>query len=161
MTSVSKTSIIHNTFVIERSYPQSPDQVFAAFSDPTKKRRWYAESDSHDTELYEQDFRVGGHERFQYRFKENHRFPGVTLSNEGTYQDIVPNERLIVASHMRMGGRPISVSLVSFELLPNGKGTDLICTHQGVFFEGSDGPQMREGGWRKLFDKLDADLQRR
>ena len=29
-----------------------------------------------------------------------------------------------------------------------------VCTHQGAFFENSDGPQMREHGWRALLDKL-------
>ena len=59
---------------------------------------------------------------------------------------------------MSLGGRRISSSLVTIELLPTDKGTDLICTHQGAFFEGSDGPEMREGGWRKLLERLDKDL---
>ena len=47
---------------------------------------------------------------------------------------------------MTLGDKRISAALVTIELLPTGKGTDLICTHQGAFFEGSDGPQMREAG---------------
>jgi hypothetical protein len=45
-------------------------------------------------------------------------------------------------------------------LLPKDKGTDLICVHQGAFFEGADGPQIREQGWRKLFDQLAVELAR-
>jgi len=45
---------------------------------------------------------------------------------------------------------------VTFELVPTDQGTDLILTHQGAFFEGSDGPEMREEGWNKLMDKLGA-----
>lgn len=37
---MKKQSVIHNTFVIERSYPATPARVFAALSDPAKKRRW-------------------------------------------------------------------------------------------------------------------------
>jgi hypothetical protein len=33
-----------------------------------------------------------------------------------------------------------------------------MCTHQGAFFEGADGPEMREHGWRTLFDKLAVEL---
>jgi len=44
--------------------------------------------------------------------------------------------------------------------LPTDKGTDLICTHQGAFFEGADGPQMREAGWRHLFENLAKELAR-
>jgi uncharacterized protein YndB with AHSA1/START domain len=49
-----------------------------------------------------------------------------------------------------------SASQVTFELVPTDQGTDLILTHQGAFFEGSDGPEMREEGWNKLMDKLGA-----
>jgi hypothetical protein len=33
-------------------------------------------------------------------------------------------------------------------------GTDMIITHQGAFFEGSDGPALREQGWNVLADHL-------
>ena len=153
MKTMEKQAVIHNTFMIERSFPAAPERVFEALSDPEKKHRWYGKSDSHNVERFEMDFRVGGVERDAYRFKGG-PFDGVLLSNEGTYQDIVPNERVIIASTMTMGDRPISVILATFELLPTDKGTDLIFTHQGAFFEGSGGPEMREEGWRKLIDRL-------
>ena len=43
------------------------------------------------------DFRVGGTERAQYRFKEGTPFKGVALTNEGSYQDIVPGRRVVTA----------------------------------------------------------------
>jgi uncharacterized protein YndB with AHSA1/START domain len=157
---MEQQSVIHSTFVIERSYPKPPERVFAAFADAAKKRRWFAESESHEIEEFEMDFRVGGLERARYRFKEGTPFNGVALANEGSYQDIVPNRRVVTASTMSLGGKRISASLVTIELLPTDQGTDLICTHQGAFFEGADGPQMREDGWRKLFDRLAAELTR-
>jgi len=153
-------TVIHNTFVIERSYPYSVEKVFAAFAEPDKKRRWYGEGRSHDLEKFEMDFRVGGGEHIQYRFKEGTPFPGVALTNDGSYHDIVTNQRIVTASTMAMAGRRFSTSLVTIEFLPTDKGTDLVCTHQGAFFEGSDGPGMREAGWRKLFDQLDSELAR-
>lgn len=57
---------------------------------------------------------------------------------------------------MKMGDRIFSASQVTFELVPTDMGTDLIITHQGAFFEGSDGPAMREQGWNALADKLVA-----
>ena len=145
--------------MIERSFPTPPERVFAAFADPAKKRRWFGEGHSHDVEEFTMDFRVGGNERFQYRFKEGTPFPGVALTSDGYYLDIVPNQRIAEAASMAIGGRRISTSLVTIELLPTDKGTDLICTHQGAFFEGADGPQMREAGWRKLLDRLETELQ--
>jgi len=82
------------------------------------------------------------------------------LTNEASYLDIVPNRRVVTASTMTFGDQRISASLVTIELLPTDRGTDLICTHQGAFFEGADGPQIREGGWRKLLDRLSTELTR-
>lgn len=151
-------SVIHNTFVIERSYPKAPDRVFTAFADAAQKRRWFAEGDHHQIEEFDMDFRIGGAERTRYRFKEGTSFPGVALTNDARYLDIAPNRRIVAASTMALGEKPISVSLITVEFLPSGEGTDLICTHQGAFFEGADGPEMRAGGWRTLFDKLGREL---
>ena len=39
MTAQTAASAVHNTFVVERSYSQSPERVFAAFAQPARKRR--------------------------------------------------------------------------------------------------------------------------
>jgi uncharacterized protein YndB with AHSA1/START domain len=152
-------SVIHSTFVIERHYGVAPERVFAAFADPAKKRRWFVEGDHNEIEDFEMDFRVGGKERARFRFKEGTPLPGITCTNEGTYQDIVPDRRIVIAHTMALGEKRISASLVTVELLRAEKGTDLICTHQGAFFEGSDGPEMREEGWRKLLEQLTGALE--
>jgi uncharacterized protein YndB with AHSA1/START domain len=157
---MEQQSVIHNTFVIERSYPKPPERVFLAFADPAQKRLWYAERETHEVEQFEMDFRVQGVERARFRFKEGSPFPGVALTNEGTYQEIIPNRTIVSAYTMSLGDKRISSSLVTFEFLAAEHGTDLICTHQGAFFEGSDGPQMREAGWRSLLDSLAVELAR-
>lgn len=153
-------SVVHSTFVIEHRYPYPIERLFAAFADPAKKRRWFAESDNHDVELYEMDFRVGGVERTSYRFRPGTPFPGVMLQTEGAIQDIVPNERVVTASTMSLGDRRISSSLITVEFVPNEQVTDLVLTYQGAFYEGSGGPKMREEGWRKLLGQLDAELSK-
>jgi uncharacterized protein YndB with AHSA1/START domain len=155
---MSDQTVVHNTFVLERSYRKPPEDVFAAFADPDKKRRWYADSRGLEVVAFDQDFRVGGVERLQYRFNQGSPFPGAALVNEGRYQDIVPNRRIVTASTMDLADRRISATLVTFEFLPTDKGTDLICTHQGTFFEGADGPEMRQQGWQTLFDRLEKTL---
>ncbi|HTV07402.1 MAG TPA: SRPBCC family protein [Acidobacteriaceae bacterium] len=153
-------SVVHSTFAIERRYPYSAERLFAAFADPAKKRRWFAESDNHDVEQFEMDFRVGGVERTSYRFRPGTPFPGVMLRTEGVIQDILPNQRVVTASTMSLGDRHISSSLVTVEFLPNEKVTDLVLTYQGAFYEGSDGPKRREEGWRKLIDQLTAEMSK-
>jgi uncharacterized protein YndB with AHSA1/START domain len=151
---VKQQPVVHNTFVVERTYPVKPDRVFAAFADPAQKRRWYAEGENNQVECYEQDFRVGGKEFYAFGFKEGHPLSGSSLKSENIYRDIVPNSRILFTSTMAVADKCISVSLGTVELLPSEQGTDLILTFQSAFLEGADGPEMREAGWRGLLEKL-------
>jgi uncharacterized protein YndB with AHSA1/START domain len=151
-------TVIHDTFVIERTYPAPIARVFAFLSDPAKKRRWYADSDTIAVEDFEMDFREGGTERNRYRMNERTPFPGAVLANDGTYQDIVPDRRVVLATSMTLADRRISSSLITVELLESDGATEVILTHQGAFFEGSDGPGMRKDGWEQLLDRLGQSL---
>jgi uncharacterized protein YndB with AHSA1/START domain len=148
----------HGSFTIERTYRAAPARVFAAFADSSKKKSWFAASETHEIESFESDFRIGGIERLHYRFGEQSPFPGAILTNDGYYHDIVPDRRIVTSSHMALAGRPVSVGLVTVELAPNGSGTDVTLTFQGVFFEGADGPEMRKGGWETLLGRLEQAL---
>lgn len=152
-------STVHNTFVIEHHYPYPPEKLYAAFADPARKRRWFADSTERAAEEFEMDFRVGGAERIVYRMGADTPFPGIALSTIGHYQDIVANQRVVIAQTMSLGGRHISSALVTFEFVPNAAGADLVLTHQAAFYEGSDGPKMREGGWRVKVDQLTKALE--
>src|SRR5262249_13776515 len=125
-------SVTHSTFVIERTYPKPPDRVFAAFADPASKRRWYAEHESMSLEEFEMDFRVGGRNYVRYTFGPNTPFPGATLINNTTYQDIVAGHRIVVAYTMAIGDNRFSASLATFEFAPSGEGTALTFTEQGA-----------------------------
>ncbi len=153
----TEPSTIHSTFVIERSYPQSPDRVYSAFAQPARKRRWYAEGD-HEIQEFEMEFRVGGSERLRYRFKEGHPIAGSEIANESTYQDIVPEKHIVMAQKMSLNGKPITIALLTFEFLPSENGTDLVLTNQGTFIDWPEGAKMIEQGWRALVDRLGKEL---
>jgi uncharacterized protein YndB with AHSA1/START domain len=152
MNAVAPTTI-HDTFVIERTFLQSPDRAFAAFAQPALKRRWYAEGD-HEIKEFEMDFRIGGRERFHYRFHEGHPIAGSEIVNESGFLDIVPNRRIVWISKMLLNGKPISMTLITLEFLPSGTGTDLVLTNQGTFVDWPSGPEMLHQGWRGLLDRL-------
>jgi uncharacterized protein YndB with AHSA1/START domain len=151
---LTKQNVIHNTFVIERNYPVPPERVFAAFSDPVKKRRWYVEGRVNTVQQFDLDFRVGGSQHVRILMGEGTPIAGAVLSNHTTHEDIVPNRRLVLASAMSINENCISVSLETFEFLPTPEGTTLIMTNQAAFFEGSDGPAMRQDGWKNLLESL-------
>jgi len=153
---MEQPKVVHSTCVVERSFSKPPSAVFAALSEPDKVRQWYGAGDNHDLIEFALKFAIGGTQRLTYRFKQGHPLQCMVLMNDGIFQDIIPNQRIVSASAMTLADKRISASLVTFELLPTEKGTDLVCTHQGAFFEGS-GPnpaKMREDGWNALMDKL-------
>ena len=157
----TEPNTIHNTFVIERNFPQRPARVFSAFAQPALKRRWYAGDDAesaHELQEFHMDFRVGGIERLRYRFQSGHPIAGSGIANESTYQDIVEEKRIVMTSRMSLNGKPIAVMLATFEFVPAEKGTDLILTHQGTYIDWPDGVKMIEAGWTQLVDRLAKEL---
>ncbi len=144
----------HATFAIERSYPVPPEKVFAAFSDPKIKQRWFADNPGWTTSAYSLDFRAGGREHSSRTAPDGKN----TYANDTLYQDIVPNQRIIFAYTMEANGKRISASLGTVELEAAGKGTKFIFTEQAAFFEGGDGPVMRKTGWTWLFERLNSEL---
>ena len=73
----------------------------------------------------------------------------------------MPDRRIVFSYTIDRGETRISASLSTVELLPDGAGTRLVFTEQAAFLDGGDQPEIREGGWRSLLEKLDAVLRRR
>jgi uncharacterized protein YndB with AHSA1/START domain len=138
------TTVVHSSFTIERTYPNPPARVFAAFADPALKSRWFGGPDS-DHVL---DFRVGGRETSG---SSSHRF-------EGHYHAIVPERRIVFSYDLHLADAHVSTSLTTVELEPDGDGTRLTFTEQGAFFDGLDDPAGREHGTGGLLDALGAAL---
>jgi uncharacterized protein YndB with AHSA1/START domain len=139
----------HATIILERKFAVPPERVFAAFADPAKKRKWFTEGEGFKIDSYELDFRVGGREITRMHFSD---FPACT--NDTHFLVIVPNHRIVIAYTMTMEDHAFSSSQATFELIAGEDGTTLVFTEQAAFFEKSDGPKLREDGWRQLFDQL-------
>ncbi|GIQ65972.1 activator of HSP90 ATPase [Paenibacillus cisolokensis] len=143
---MNERSVQHSTFVIERQYEASPEQVFAAWADPSAKAQWFPKA-----EVFE--FRVGGREF-------NHGGPpgGPIYTFDARYEDIVPDKRIVYSYVMDMDERRISASVVTVEFQRTETGTRLLYTEQGAFLDGLDAPEQREHGTKALLDKLGAVL---
>lgn len=134
-------TVKHSTFTIDRTYPQPPAKVFAAFADPATKASWLM-APGHQHEL---DFRVGGREiagNGQVRF-------------EATYRDIVDGKRIVYAATLHDGDRLSTVSQTTVEFIADGDGTRLVLAEQGAYLEDDmEQPEWREQGVNSQLDTL-------
>lgn len=146
-------SATHDTFVIEREYKAAPAKVFAAFSNPQSKAKWFVGPEEWDKSNHKLDFRVGGRESVSGGPPS-----GPVHYYNGQIMDIVENARLIIAYEMHLDETRISVSLGTTELHASGTGTKLIYTEQGAFLDGYDDSGERERGTQELFNQLAAFL---
>jgi len=150
---MTKRSVTHDTFVIERSYSASPARVFFALSDKQAKEKWFVGPAEWGTNYHEMDFRVGGRETNSVAPANgpSHRFDAI-------YQDIIENERIVYSYDMHIGDKRISVSLATIELTPEGTGTRFKLTEQGAYLDDFDDPSLRRKGTEDLLDALGASL---
>ncbi|HVK77408.1 MAG TPA: SRPBCC family protein [Kofleriaceae bacterium] len=146
-------AVIHDDFTIERTYPTTAARVFRALSDPTKKRRWFAEGEGFVVDSYTLDFQVGGFERTRFRFGD-----GPPMTNDTVYLDIVPEQRLVFAYWMTVAGAPLSSSLGTMELVPVPGGTLLRFTEHTAYLDGNDGSAARKQGSLELLEALAREL---
>jgi uncharacterized protein YndB with AHSA1/START domain len=152
---MTERSVTHATFVVDRSYDASVERVYAAFSDPASKARWFVGPDNWDKSDHKLDFKVGGRESV------SGGPPGGPIHYySALLWDIVPNERIVSTYEMHMDEVRISVSLATLQLKPQGAGTRIVYTEQGAFLDGYDDAGQREHGTRALFDQLEAALKR-
>ena len=143
------TQTVHASFTVEDLIAAAPARVFHAYSDATAKAGWFPVSG--ETTF---DFRAGGSET-------NIGGPegGPVYGFYARYHDIVPNERIVSTYEMTLDGQRISVSLVTTEFKPEGEGTRVVHTEHGVFLEGLDQPDVRQGGTQWLLGALKTHLE--
>ena len=157
---MTESKAVHSTFVVERNFNKPVEKVFAAFSDLDKVRRWYGEGEGHDVEEFRSDFKVGGEQMLRYKLKAGTPVAGMTIRNEGRFQEIQPNARIVLASTMDLNDTRILVGIATIELSEHTGKTALVLTHQGVYLSEGLTPGMIEAGWKSLLEKLAAELDR-
>lgn len=152
---MTERTATHASFTLERVYDAPPARVFAAFADSSVKAQWFAGPAEWGRSEREMDFRVGGRE-----FDRGGPPGGPQSTFVSHYYDIVTDERIVYAYEMYLDDARISVSLATIELQPDGSGTRLVLTEQGVFLDGYDDAGSREQGTSGLLDALGEALRR-
>ena len=147
------SSVVHDSFRIERTYPVAPDRVFAAWATREAKAHWFgAEEGLEQAGEYTLDFRPGGREHFSAKFE------GSVYDFDSTYYDIVENERIVWAYDMHVDGRRMSVSIGTVEIAGVPGGTRLVMTEQGAYLDGLDTNEQRRAGTEQFLDDLGRHL---
>jgi uncharacterized protein YndB with AHSA1/START domain len=149
MSDIIERSEVHATFVIERNYPVPVNAVWHALSDNDARDHWFGGGDAFDVHEKSHDFRVGGH-----GVEDGQWHGGPTSRFESTYTDIVDEQRMVFTYEMWVDGRHMSTSLTTISLEPDGNGTRLTYTEQGVHLDGLDSAEGREEGTREILDNL-------
>ncbi|HEU5266233.1 MAG TPA: SRPBCC family protein [Jatrophihabitans sp.] len=143
------SSVVHDSFVIERTYPAAPERVFAAWASQKSKSQWFGDAEGVTAGDHSLDFAVGGREHLSVKAPD-----GTTYTFDATYQDIVENERIVWSYDMTVDGRRMSVSLGTVEIAAVSGGTRLTMTEQGVFLDALDTNEQRRQGTEELLSAL-------
>lgn len=132
----------HDTFLIERIYPNRLEHVWSAWSVPEKKRAWFG------GEVGDADFRVGGTETKEFNNEMGRH------TNYTCYFEIQELQRIVFAYSMAMNGVIHTVSLTTVTFADHDGGTRLSYTEQMCIIPPSDGAPGRTHGWNALLDSL-------
>lgn len=143
----------HSSFVVERRFSAPRERVFAAWSDPAKKRRWSSCHEDSGSVDYRLDFRVDGTEESHVVFRD-----GTTQTVKARFYDIVPPERIVYAYDLLLDETRVSVSLVTVEFVPDAGKTTMLFTEQVVVLDGRADLRERREGTELGLARIDAEL---
>jgi uncharacterized protein YndB with AHSA1/START domain len=145
--------IFHGSFVIERRYPASPERVFAAWTDPALKARWFTGPAGWEEFERSLDVREGGIEVLHGRFVAQ----SLETKYTARYHQVVPAARLVSIYDMHLNGEHHSASLATVEFIAVDGGT-LQRFHEHIaFLDGTTadkGVPSREHGVGQHLDNL-------
>src|SRR5262249_43353996 len=130
---------------ITKLLPATPEVVFAAWTDPASLKEWMCPG-TVTSATATLDLRVGG--RFQIVM---HRETSDAL-HVGEYREISPPTRLVFT--WQSDGTLQQETLVTIELLPRGKQTELVLVHE--LFPNKQSASQHQDGWQDIVEKLSS-----
>lgn len=145
MSAQVERSVQHATIVLERVVEAPAPRAYAAWIHP---EGWDAPCELHEP-------RVGGRKLQTFSPTGEQKF-----REEGRYEDLVPDQRVVYAYSIFRDDVRITVSLQTLEFSPQGARTRLLLTEQLTVLDGGDRAAARERGNAEWLDRFAAALKR-
>jgi uncharacterized protein YndB with AHSA1/START domain len=147
-------SDIRPSLTLKRRIKAAPEKVWRAWTEAAQLAAWFGPGTC-EYLAAEIDLRVGGRFRVAFRTDIDGR-PDETHEVQGSYREIVENEKLVFSWHWIT--TPERVSQVTVGLRADGPdgegGTMLTLLHEQLYDEASKTGHTR--GWTATLDKLEA-----
>lgn len=137
--------------LIERIFDAPRELVFRVWTRPEHLMKWWGPKTFEPIGV-EQDFRVGGTYRYGMRSPE-----GREIWKTGVYQEIVPNERIVMTFRWEDGAWGVD-NIVIVTLLAMASGRTMFRFHQAPF-KTLEARDSHVGGWTSLLEKLAVYLE--
>lgn len=149
MTATSPTS---GSFTINRQFKHGTEKVFAAFSEPATKAKWFSGPDGAEQLERKVDVKTGGSEVLKIKWTT-----GMITHFIAKYHTVEQAKRIVYSYDLMIDGKHHSTSLAVVELTPVGKNTDMTFTEFVAWHDGTSrdaGLASREKGNSWQFDKI-------
>ncbi len=132
------------TVRVTRRFAASPERVFDAWLDPKRAGKFLFSTPTGTMVRVEIDARVGG----TFRFTD--RRDGEDIDHTGTYVEIDRSKRLVFT--FAVPKFSAESTRVTVEISPEGSGSMLTLTHDGVL---PDYAERTQSGWTMILDRLE------
>jgi uncharacterized protein YndB with AHSA1/START domain len=149
MTNTSPTS---GSFAINRRFNHGTDKVFAAFSNPATKAKWFTGPKGGDALERTIEVKTGGSEVLKFKHPS-----GMITHFMAKYHTVEKDKRIVYSYDLMIDGKHHSTSLAVIEFTAAGKNTDMIFTEFVAWHDGTElskGLASREHGTSWQFDNV-------
>ena len=147
------------TLQLKHHYSATPDQVFAAWSDPHALGQWFGPH-SHSCKVEQYEFKQGG----QYQIRmipigQDGDCAGDTSEDSicaGEFVEIIEPNKIVMTFNWIENGADMGVTLLSIDISPANNGTDVVLTHEKIPTE--ELREAHQGGWQGTLECLEEFL---
>lgn len=133
------------SLTLERTYKQTPEQVWAAWTDPAALMAWFYPGDAAGVSIPRFDAKEGGELRVEFGKGDMG-----TPTAIGRFTQVVPGKKLAFTWNW-MGQPEMPHSLVTLEIAKAPGGTKVTLRHDGL--PNQDAAQRHAHGWNGILDR--------